>query len=840
MLHACCLCQHYATAVQILVDEQLLLPGTTSTMSLEAEWQWGGQRDRIDPLVRDLAMQVLGGYASTAAARPSPTGAETMPEPTRGVLPVPLETAVADTLSYANVAVGFFRQGREENVTLSWEALLGVMEACEQERDWHSAVAVWTTVIHEEAHHQQQQQQQQQQQYSYDNAALERRRRRHTSSTTTTMTNARRSTTTGCAVSSFLVPGSQLSITEREDEDAGFTRSSSAPTIDGVDDLGQHREEDPRTTTSRSRLSALGPILAAVMRTCNRASNFGLALWSLQLFEGPLGIAASTQHPPTRSTGTTHPHHSIEVDPLSTRRIETSIHEAITGMNNSRAVLTASMIALCGLRCYDTAIRLYEVQQNTPSRRRQNIQSNPGMIHEDAVNSNSINNNNATSAALVYQYALSNNKRTKTVALENPWVSAFHHIDMLMRANTLIRQKSLRRCYDGTMSTSTKKQDLMRLTETQRGMIEDGLARAMQSCTNAHQPELSLFLLAWIEESSIGVCSEQQHGEYHYNDSVTAETILARRWTKDWIGATELFESILSQHTDEDLNHWKQTIAAGLKVLVANGRGGDAVQVFDVLDEDVCSADCYTTIGRYLARAKNWNELLALYRKGVIAERSSSDELGILAMTAVVSSRVENRYRVLRTIIDECATAADIDPKRWTMNNYWHLKRRLGFYHARLLMWWKDEQRAPLDEVNLAIKEFYATKSSHSGPKIDVVRAIVSGAIRIDTLGLEYTKGYERVPRSVEDWANLLQEVLHATEGSSARYDPNFVDSIVHAYISLGRSRECLEYISNVLVIDRTRIRKGTLVEVMGVAKYEHAQELYHDLQMMISIESSK
>ena len=141
VLHACCLCQHYDTAVQILVDEQLLLPGTTSTStststSLEAEWQWGGQRDRMDPLVRDLAMQVVGGYASTAAAaRPAPRvlprGAETTPEPTSGVPPVPRETAAADTLSYANanVAVAFFRQGREENVTLSWEALLGVMEA---------------------------------------------------------------------------------------------------------------------------------------------------------------------------------------------------------------------------------------------------------------------------------------------------------------------------------------------------------------------------------------------------------------------------------------------------------------------------------------------------------------------------------------------------------------------------------------------------------------------------------------------------------------------------------------------------------------------------------------
>jgi hypothetical protein len=57
----------------------------------------------------------------------------------------------------------------------------------------------------------------------------------------------------------------------------------------------------------------------------------------------------------------------------------------------------------------------------------------------------------------------------------------------------------------------------------------------------------------------------------------------------------------------------------------------------------------------------------------------------------------------------------------------------------------------------------------------------------------------------------------------------------VLAYKSLGRSRECVEYISNVMDVDGTRIRKSTLVEVLEAARVEHDEELYNNIQMMLS-----
>jgi hypothetical protein len=150
-------------------------------------------------------------------------------------------------------------------------------------------------------------------------------------------------------------------------------------------------------------------------------------------------------------------------------------------------------------------------------------------------------------------------------------------------------------------------------------------------------------------------------------------------------------------------------------------------------------------------------------------------------------------------------------------------------------MWWNDPELAPLDELHLAIKEFYKELSNELRPKNDVVRAIVSGVKLLNSMELRNITGYEKVPRSTEQWANLLGEVLDATRDSSIRYDPNFVDTVVMGYKLLGCNRECVEYITYVLNVDGTRIRKSTLAEALQAAKIEHAIELSNDIQMLLS-----
>ena len=81
-------------------------------MKMAGEWQWGGGRDRTDPLCRDLAMQSMATLTGKSA-----TG------------------------------VDFFLQTLEEDVTVSQEALLGVIGACECDGNWEEAVSLLQAIF---------------------------------------------------------------------------------------------------------------------------------------------------------------------------------------------------------------------------------------------------------------------------------------------------------------------------------------------------------------------------------------------------------------------------------------------------------------------------------------------------------------------------------------------------------------------------------------------------------------------------------------------------------------------------------------------------------------------
>jgi hypothetical protein len=460
---------------------------------------------------------------------------------------------------------------------------------------------------------------------------------------------------------------------------------------------------------------------------------------------------------------------------------------------DSDEVLTASMVALCGLRCYKQAIDLFDSQP---------------------ITSNS-------SATMVYKYAMSSHARLGTLTLGNPWVGAYRHIEKLTSTVKMVQEKTV-------------------LDKEEIEALQQMLARTMNSCTNAHQPSLSLLLLEWVQNAVFPVTfNTQQSNQFPFNDWVTAEIINARRWSQDLSGAVEMFERCIVDRTvdkdaDQELRRQRMTVTAGLSALIASGRGKDAIRIFHALDDTVLTTDCYTIIARHFAKEKEWKELIELYRDATV-QGYSCEDLSLMAMHAVTSTKVDNRLRILRAIVDECAASGGVDPQSWTTSRYWHIKRELGFHHARLLMWWNDPDIAPLDELHLAIKQFYTELSNELRPKNDVVRAIVAGTKLLNSMDLASVTGYEKVPRGIEQWKNLLGEVLDAIRDSPIRYDPNFVDHVVMGYKLLGCNRECVDYVTEVLNVDGTRIRKSTLVEALQAAKLEHAMDLSNDIQMLLS-----
>ncbi|KAL3913862.1 MAG: hypothetical protein SGILL_006325 [Bacillariaceae sp.] len=698
VMQACWLCGRSREAWQVLQDSNLLVThgvafdGVSTTPGFGGEWQYAGDRDLMDPLLRDLAMRVIPDARIASSAVDEVSSERNLDE----------SQATTNLTPLSGIALDLYHQALDERVTVSREALLGVVRACEQDERREGALSILSSIFDEE-----------------------------------------KEFMTRKEVDPWIVPGNELLI-----EETGSRRNAH----------------------SSNNLQHMGELLASVMRSCNSSSDFGIALFQLQTYDMLLSTTNESVEPSNNDIS-----------------LDEQIGHLLTRIDHPRGVLTASMVALCGLRCYQQAIDLYN--------------SDP----ENSAN---------TAASTVHKYAVTAQARHGTLVLGNPWLSAQRHIGQLLQAVQTLAQ-------DG--NTSLLK-DLGKMQH-----IGHTLGRAMNSCTSAHQPELSLHLLRWTSE--IILQSQSLDNAELFGDSVTAETIMAHRWSHDEAGAVQLFEGVVQKH-ESDLSEWRLATAAGLGALVANGRGDDAFMIFKTLDDSALCTDSFTIIGKHLSKQKKWREMIDVYRAGSM-KGFSTEELSLMAMKAVTSTKIENRLRILRAIADECADSLGTDAKTWMTSRYWHIKRELGFFHARLLMWWNDPDLALVDELNLAIKEFHS--SNELRPKNDVVRAIVGGVNLLQLGGLKNLKGYERVPRTAEQWSSLLDELVEATRGSPIQFDPNFVDNVVRAYKSLGSNRECVDYIAELMGTEGARVRKSTLSDALEAARLEEAVELYQDIEKMLS-----
>ena len=217
VMQACYLCSQPQMALEVLRNSNLLdlssmtPPSDTvsTTPGFGGEWQYGGERDRVDPLIRDLAMRVVTTYPLLAEPPSDDEDNFLSPEST----------------SVSRIALDLFHQSREEGVTISLEAVLSVLHACEQEQEWEEALSVFQIIVDEE----------------------EQKRKMRVSKEEFTP---------------WIVPGNSLSIWERD------RPMSSA-----------------RDRSEFSSIAEMGDLLASVMRGCNKSSNFGISIFCFRLFQ---------------------------------------------------------------------------------------------------------------------------------------------------------------------------------------------------------------------------------------------------------------------------------------------------------------------------------------------------------------------------------------------------------------------------------------------------------------------------------------------------------------------------------------------------------------------------
>lgn len=107
-MHACIMCGQYDEALRVF---ETLSGGN---LAISAEFQWGGQQYQVSPLCRDLAMRAMGKSQNAGKSQD---------------------------------AIQLFRQALADDLTISIEALQGVVGACELDLKWEEAVGVFFSFL---------------------------------------------------------------------------------------------------------------------------------------------------------------------------------------------------------------------------------------------------------------------------------------------------------------------------------------------------------------------------------------------------------------------------------------------------------------------------------------------------------------------------------------------------------------------------------------------------------------------------------------------------------------------------------------------------------------------
>ena len=633
VMRSCIMCNRPKEALEIY-DEFV-----STELDMSSEWQWGGGRDRINPLCRDLSMQAMA----------------TLP-------------------GHSHIGVERFRQAQKEDVTISQDALLGIIGACECDGDWEEAAAILLVIL--------------------DNYGR----------------------------SDWIVPASAMMISDRE-------------TVSSID-------VPSKSPTSSLDATWLGHILASVMRTCNSSSNYGVSLLLCRLVD--IGL-------PSAAEGSDLDYSKHTRDDGSDATLEESLTPLFFKMKGANdAFLSSTMQSLCGLGCFRSAASLFEVWNAR------------------------IPDSNMVASRGLYEKALDEIGRRREPLIGNSWYSANRHVHRLTAAIHELNSGK---------TTETMNRD--------RERIENALAAAMHACTDARQPQMSLYLALWTIDALYGSDQKFRVNDAHHlllvceNDLVLAEIIHAYQSDQNFGAAREAFEYLLSTHPTK-LSLWKLSCTAGISILVSSGGMDDAIDVFDQLGESGLTTDAFAILAKGLLQQKRWTAVYELYRtaRGL---GCLSEELGLMAMKAIVNSSLSDKLSTLRDVVDDMADAAGVDPVNWMESRYFYIKRSVGFRYVCSLLWWTDPDTCHFDELNLALEEFEKRKLSGLSLTSNIAWLIVEHAKSFHS---DYVpdgrKELPRVPRTKPEWVDLVNSMLDEARQTTLLHNPMFLEDVKHGLENLG------------------------------------------------------
>ena len=547
---------------------------------------------------------------------------------------------------------------------------------------------------------------------------------------------------------------------------------------------------DPSSTDAIADVGISDNMVSSIMNACNSCGEFGLALLCERMVAIQRGQTASVMDATNNSQYT-----------IATTLMAPRQSDAL----QSERLLLSQMSSLCGLKCYDDAVALFDaISQAAAEKEWRQAKVCAEFASAEAAS--------LDSAAFVKSQA---------------WKAAFRHMNRICVAARILGEEK---------GEDLSKEDAL--------ILADALGHCMSFCNDAGQPRAGLALaervIGFLDSSNKGgrsfgssIMSFLGIGEgsgkskpnsvlgsdkFEGSDLLLSSTMRCYHLLDRSADAIDLFFDTVDrismaekEHEHSDFVHsWNEAIA----LLFHQGRSEEAMNLYDVLEDHLKTPETFIAAAKgLLASQQNWRGISQVYTKA-LKEHCLSEELALFAMKAVVEQELDGKIGTLRSISDEVAEMEGLSSMGWIQTRYWTLKRELGWRFARLLMWWNDPNTASEEELLLAVERLEAAKNDGIIPKNDDLRCIVRYAsFKINREG-EDTFGSLQSSQLIE----LVLEAILEAQRTSLWTQPSFITSSAVSLRALSANKECVELVRDALS-QGIRVSRRALKEALGAAQ---------------------
>ena len=279
--------------------------------------------------------------------------------------------------------------------------------------------------------------------------------------------------------------------------------------------------------------------------------------------------------------------------------------------------------------------------------------------------------------------------------------------------------------------------------------------------------------------------------------------------------AIDLFFDVVEAHESESFPY----VQSLNETIVALGEGNreDAVRLFDEMEDELKTPETYTKIAEIFAAEKDWARIGGTYSSAVKSWRLS-EGLALLAMQSIVEQEADGKIPALRAVVDDMARLEGTSQASWIKSRYWTLKRRLGWRHARLLMYWNDPRLAGEDEFLLAIEHLEKAKRDRSTPK----NAVLSCIVKYASFHQDFVEGDDAPDGALRrsQVVELVTKAVSEARKTSMGTRPFFIFHAATGLRNLGANAECVEYMREMLALG-VRVDQRSLEAATDAAEAE-------------------